>query len=39
MPIGMFLITHHDIKGPEIKQSYFTKNIEFTQDIGGRIHE
>ncbi len=37
-PLGMFLITHNEILGPEIKQSYFTKQIEITKEFISQLY-
>ncbi len=33
MPIGIFLINHHETRGPEIKLSYFKRNIHLPQEF------
>ena len=38
MPLGMFLVTHHEILGPEISQSYFTKQINLTPEFVSQLY-
>ena len=34
----MFLVTHHEIRGPTIADSYFTKEIELTPEFISQLY-
>ena len=38
MPIGMFFLIHDEIKGPEIKCSYYTRSITLPQEFISKLY-